>query len=595
LLFCLASLFFVSCGDNSSASKGHPLPASALISKCEPGVPGGELTLAMPERPGTFNPLLVNDSAADLVARLLFESLVTLDWATQEATPALAESWSVAPDSRTWTFKLRQGVRWSDGYPFTADDIAFTWNAVMLDPQVNRISYDIFHPNGKAFEVAKVDDFTVRVTTPEVFAPFLEFFGTVAILPRHRLEASIREHRFLTAYDTNTPPEAIIGSGPFRVKEVKAGFTLMERNPEFWVKDSKGQRLPYFERVRLVASGDPGSDVELFLTGKSDVFEKVRPEMYYRFAGVAKQAHFKLIDLGVGPDREIFWFNQNTNVNRSGEPLVNPAKLKWFRDRKFRQAVSLAIDRERIAKEAYGGRALPAFAFISTENPKWANTNIVAPPRDVARAKALLAEIGISDKTGSGIATDTAGITTLAPGQNKPVPGTPVEITLISNMENPSRAKACEIIVENLKDIGIKLFYRPLPFSATQQKIDGTFDYEAALIGLGGTAIDPESQRNVLKSSEVLHQWFPLQRTPSTDWEARIDALMDAQLRTLDFATRKKAFDEVQALLAEEMPMIFTVSPIACSAVRDNLANLRPAVMTPYRLTWNIEELYFRK
>src|SRR5262249_8250453 len=157
---------------------------SALISKCEPGVPGGEFTLALPERPGTFNPLLVNDVAADVLVRLLFAPLVSLDWATQEPTPALAESWSVAPDSRTWTFKLRQGVRWSDGYPFTADDVVFTWNAVMLDPQVNRISYEIFRLNGKAFEVAKVDDFTVRVTTPEVFAPFLEFFGTVTILPR---------------------------------------------------------------------------------------------------------------------------------------------------------------------------------------------------------------------------------------------------------------------------------------------------------------------------------------------------------------------------------------------------------------------------
>jgi peptide/nickel transport system substrate-binding protein len=559
-----------------------------LISKCEPGVPGGELTLAMPERPGTFNPLLVNDVAADVVMRLLFESLVTLDWATQEATPALAESWSVAPDSRTWTFKLRQGVRWSDGYPFTADDVVFTWNAVMLDPQVNRISYEIFHPGGKAFEVAKVDDFTVRVTTPEVFAPFLEFFGTVAILPRHRLEGAVREHRFLTAYASNSPPEAVIGSGPFRLKENGRRFPLLERNPEYWVADKKGQRLPYFDRVRFLSLGEAGaindikpSEAVLFLAGKSDVFEKVRPEMYANFRAHATDAHIKLIDMGVSADREIFWFNQNTNVDRSGKPLVNPVKLKWFRDRKFRQAVSLAIDRERIAKEAYGGRALPAFAFISTENPKWANTNIVAAPRDVARAKALLAEIGISVTNANGIATDADG--------------NALEITLISNMENPSRGKACEIIVENMKEIGIKLFYRPLPFSATQQKIDGTFDYEAALIGLGGTAIDPESQRNVLKSTEVLHQWFPLQRTPSTDWEARIDALMDAQLRTLDFATRKKAFDEVQAILAEEMPMIFTVSPIACSAVRDNLANLRPAVMTPYRVTWNIEELYFRK
>ena len=100
---------------------------------------------------------------------------------------------------------------------------------------------------------------------------------------------------------------------------------------------------------------------------------------------------------------------------------------------------------------------------------------------------------------------------------------------------------------------------------------------------------------NVLRSSEELHQWFPLQPTPSTEWEARMDTLLDAQMRTLDFAQRKKDFDEVQVILAEELPMIYTVAPFVCSAVRSNVANLRPAVLNPYHLTWNLEELYIKK
>jgi peptide/nickel transport system substrate-binding protein len=587
-VFVLALLFLVGCSDKSATPKGHPLPPAALISKCEPGVPGGELTLALPARPGTFNPLLVNDSAADFVARLLFAPLVNIDWATQEPVPALAESWSVAADSRTWTFKLRPGVRWSDGQPFTADDVVFTWNSVMLDPQLNRISYEVFHPNGQAIEVAKVDMFTVRVTTPGVFAPFLEFFGTIPILPRHRLEGSVREGRFFNAYASNSPPETVIGAGPFRLKESKPDFTLLERNPEYWVADKKGQRLPYFDRVRVLATGTNRSDRDAFLKGESDLFENVRPEMYPDFANAANYGKIKLLDLGPGAEREIFWFNQNTNVIKitGGETqmvvqLVDPVKLKWFRDKKFRQAVSLAIDRDRIAREAYDGRALPAYGFISTENPKWNNANIVPQPRDPARAKVLLAEIGIAVTNANGIATDTAG--------------NALEITLISNIENPNRQKACAIIVENLKEIGVKLDYTPLSFRAVQQAIDGTFNYEAALIGLGGASIDPESQMNVLRSTQPLHQWFPMQRTPSTDWEARIDSLMDAQARTLDFAERKKAFDEIQVILADELPMIFTVSPIACAAAKENIANLRPAVLTPYRLTWNIEELYFKK
>ena len=114
-------------------------------------------------------------------------------------------------------------------------------------------------------------------------------------------------------------------------------------------------------------------------------------------------------------------------------------------------------------------------------------------------------------------------------------------------------------------------------------------------MGLGGGGIDPASQMNVLKSSEELHQWFPLQKSPATEWEARIDTLMDEQMRTLDLAKRKQAFDEVQSILAEEMPMIYTVSPLCYAAIRENVGNVRPSVLTPYRVTWNMEELFFKK
>jgi peptide/nickel transport system substrate-binding protein len=86
-----------------------------------------------------------------------------------------------------------------------------------------------------------------------------------------------------------------------------------------------------------------------------------------------------------------------------------------------------------------------------------------------------------------------------------------------------------------------------------------------------------------------------VQKTASTDWEARIDTLMEAQMHTLDFAERKKAFDEVQAIMAEELPMIYTVSPACYAAVRGKIGNLRASSRTPFRVTWNIDELFFQK
>src|SRR5882724_1836782 len=209
----LLALFFVlaGCGKENRHPLAHPLPPSPLVSKAEIGQPGGRFVQASPAGPKTFNPLLALDGGSDAVIRLLFSSLVHFDQTTQEAGPGLAESWSVAPDQKSWTFKLRQGVRWSDGQPLTADDVAFTWNELMYNPQFNRITYGMFQIGGKNFVVTNVDPVTVRVVTPEVYAPFLEFFGSVPILPRHVLEGSVKQRRCPLAYGVLTPPDRLVG------------------------------------------------------------------------------------------------------------------------------------------------------------------------------------------------------------------------------------------------------------------------------------------------------------------------------------------------------------------------------------------------
>ena len=266
----------------------------------------------------------------------------------------------------------------------------------------------------------------------------------------------------------------------------------------------------------------------------------MRPQNYAQFKQAAAGGRFQLLELGVGAERDFLWFNQNTGTNAAGKPFVNPVRLKWFRNKKFRQAVSCAIDRDRLAREVYGGRAQPTYGFISTENPRWNNPDIPRYSFDLARARTLLAEVGIQDRNGDGMMEDADG--------------NPIEILFYSNVGNPLREKAAALIVADLKKLGINLIYLPIDYRALVERINVTFDYECALMGLGGGGGDPASQINVLRSSEELHQWFPSQKTPSTDWEARIDALMDAQMRTLDFAQRKKCFDEVQVILAEELP-----------------------------------------
>jgi peptide/nickel transport system substrate-binding protein len=578
---CLA-LTLVLAGCGRPANSVHPVPEPPFISRAEPGVAGGKITLSCAGNPKSFNPVLAIDSASDNIVRLLFSSLLRFDQRNQEPGPGLAESWSVEPDQKTWTFKLRKGLRWSNGQPLTALDVAFTWNQIMYDPQFNRMTLDVFQIGGKNFSVTNLDELTVRVVTPEVYAPFLEFFGSVAILPKHVLSQAVQRKAFLTAYGLGTPPASVIGSGPYRLKEFRPGkFALLERNPEFWMVDKAGQRLPYFEEITMAINEGPGPDSLPFLNGKTDVCEVVRPHEYGQFKEKSRDGRFRLVELGIGGERDFLWFNQNTGTNRNGSPIVNPSKLKWFRNKKFRQAVSCAIDRERLVRDIYAGRAQAAYTFISTENPKWNNPNLPRFELDPARARKLLEEIGITDRNGSGVAQDSEG--------------TSLEISFVSNIGNPAREKAAAMIQEDLRKIGIKLIYIPVPFELLRIKVDRTFDYECAMMGLGGGGIDPATQINVLRSSEALHQWFPFQASPSTDWEARLDTLMDQLMHTLDLSARKKAFDEVQMILGEEQPMIYTVSPIGYAAVRSNIANVQGLMLSPYRVTWNIEELYFTK
>lgn len=572
------------CGPASAPKPGEPqpLPDPPRVAACEPGQSGGRLALASPEAPRTFNPVFAFDNASDQVVRLLFSGLAQFDFARQEVAPGLAETWSVAPDGKTWTFKLRRGLRWSDGQPLTSADVVFTWNDVIYNPRVKAMLAPVFQVAGRGFAVSAPDAHTVVVVTPEVFAPFLEFFGTVAVLPRHVLRDAASRANFHSAYGVETPPAKLVGAGPFRLKACQPGqMTLLERNPAYWATDRAGRRLPYLDEVQIIVASEAGGVAGLFLAGNSDVCERVRGGEIAAIQPVVSQGRARLLELGPGAERDFLWFNQNTNVNRiSGVPFVAPHKLAWFRDVRFRRAVSCGLDRDRLVREVYAGRAVPSETYLGPESGRWHNPDVPRFGFDRARARQLLAEAGLQDRNGDGIAEDTAGRA--------------CEITLLINTGNPTRERVAAFLAGDLRQIGIRAVLQAVPFPALEKQINTDFEYEAVLMGLSGGGGDPASHLNVLKSDESLHQWFPNQSQPATDWEARMDALMDALMRTLDFETRKRAFDEVQVILAEQAPMIYTATPLVHAVARTHLMNLRPALLAPSPVTWNTEELWWR-
>jgi peptide/nickel transport system substrate-binding protein len=582
-----AAAILCGCGSKNESSTSPtassiPLPDPPLLAPCEAGVPGGRLVVAAVGDPKTFNPITANESSSIDIIRFLFSALVNYDMPSQTAIPGIAESWSVGADQKTWTFKMRKGLLWSDGQPLTADDVLFTFNDVVYNTNIVNVTRDGVREDEKDFVVSKLDDYTVQIVTPDIYAPLPDAIYNVYILPRHKLAQAVKENRFAAAYGIDSDPKEVVGSGPFRLKQYKSGeSTLLERNPYFWEVDKKGQRLPYLDNVIYTVVPNTKTLSLRFLHRESDVNEIVYPDEYDHYKEEEAKGRFQLLDLGVAPERIFLWFNENTNVNdKTGKPIVDPVKLKWFRNQKFRQAVSYAIDRDSIVKAIYSGRGVPNYGFETAANAKWQNTNVMKYPFNREKALALLAEIGIKDRDADGYLKDADGNT--------------IEFVFNTNVGNKVREGTALMIAEDLKKLGFKVTFQPVDFNSLIDRIDVSYDYDCILLALTGSG-DPSNGLNTMLSSGFTHQWFPRQKSPSTDWEARIDYLMNANLKTLDFSGRKKYYDEVQAILSEQVPMIYTAMPIAYTAVRSDLGNVRPTVQYYYRATWNIEELYFKK
>jgi len=560
----------------------YPLPDPPLVANCTPGVRGGKFIICELREPKTFNFLISDELSSRYIGRLMFWGLLNFDVPTQTVKPGLADFWTDSPDGKTWTFKLRKNLRWSDGAPLTADDVVFTWNDIIYNPDIPNPVRDQFIIEGKKFTVTKLDDLTIQVTTPEVYAPFLQAFGfDVPIYPKHTL-AQYANAGFPSAYGVNWTPKDIVCDGPYCLKEYKqAEYAMLERNPYFLEVDTNGTRLPYFDQIIFSIVPDYNSQSLRFLSGESDADDFIYPYEYDQFKAASANGKFDLLEPGIGLVTTFFWFNQNTNMNsRTGKPYVDPVKLKWFRDEKFRQAISYAIDRNNIIKSVEFGRAVPQYGFLTQGYQNWYAPNTKNYAFDPAKAINLLKKIGIEKRNGDDFLTDADG--------NK------IEFVFNTNIENNERNKMAILIVSDLQKIGVNAIFQPVEFNTLISKIDDTFDYDCVLLGnYSDTGSDPCGSMNILKSSGYDHYWFPRQKTPVTPWEARMDYLVDAQMQTLDLAEREKDFNEVQEILADEQPMIFTVTPFYYATIKPGIGNVRATPLSYYQVTWNAEELYY--
>lgn len=549
---------------------------AANLREREAGVRGGGLVVAQRGEPKTLNPLIAADSASREVINRMMADLIHINRDTQHTEAALAESWTVSPDGRRYIIRLRQGVRFSDGHAFDADDVIFSFQAY-LDEKVHSPQRDLLIIGGKPIAVHKRDPFTVIFDLALPYAAAERLFDGLAMLPRHLLLKSYQDRTLVQAWALNTPPAQIAGLGPFRLQMYVPGRKIvLERNPYYW-KTRDGTRLPYLDSLMFVPAGTEDAQVLRFETGETDVISRMSARNYAVLESRHSPRRYMLKDLGPGLEYNFLFYNQN---DLSGKNLPQIAAHQvWFRQLAFRQAVSSAIDREGIAKVVFQGRATPLWGNVTPGNKMWLDTNLQHPPQSLDRAKRLLASAGFSWNESGGL-RDAAGRL--------------VEFPIIASASNPERVQIATIIQDDLRKIGIHANIVSLEFRALLDRIFQSYDYDACILGLAAGDTDPNPEMNVWLSFGATHLWELTRGRRPDPWQAEIDDLMRRQMTTLQHAERKRLYDRVQQIIAEYLPVTCLVSPNVLVGAKVGLGNFKPAILDHYTL-WNVDELYWRE
>jgi peptide/nickel transport system substrate-binding protein len=511
---------------------------------------GGVLHFCLHGEPKTFNPILVDDEASENVRYLTGGVLIRLNRQTQVLEPALATSWRTSKDGGKITLQLRKGIHFSDGTPFTSEDVAYTMK-MLMDPQVHSATGDAFRSGEGAIDVQTPSANAVVITFPARVAGLEQLLDQVAILSAH------------------SPQKEMAVLGPFYVSEYKAGsYVELKRNPNYWKRDGQGHALPYLEGLHLDIQRNRDIELLRFRRGELQLINRLDSESYVR---LQKEDANVVRDAGVGLDSDHIWFNQVTTAP------VPEYKKAWFRSTQFRKAISAAINRDDICRIVFADYAKPAYGPVSPVNRFWFNTALPAPKHDPQAALSLLTQAGFR----------------FSNNELRDQYGNRVEFTLVTNSGNAVREKIAAMLQEDLSHVGIKMNVVTLDFPSLIERMTRTFDYEACLLGLVNTDLDPNGQMTVWLSYGENHQWNPGQKTPATAWEAEIDKLMRAQATALTDKKRKESFDRVQQIVYEQQPFIYLVNRDVLTAVSAGIVGAAPAILNPPAF-WNIDVLQFK-
>ncbi|HWF86068.1 MAG TPA: ABC transporter substrate-binding protein [Vicinamibacterales bacterium] len=539
----------------AAVAVGVRRPSSSQVTAAPSVAPmrGGDLVVSMRTEPASFNRLAKRDASTELVSILTQAKLVRVNRASQQVEPWLATSWTRSDDGLRYTMKLRPNVTFSDGHPFTADDVVFSF-AAAYDERTTSVLADALQANGKKLTVAAVDPLTVIVTFPAPFGPGVRILDNLPIFPKHTLQAALDAGTLASAWNLETPPAALVGLGPFVLAEYLPGQRLVfARNPRYCLQDAAGRQLPYLDRITVQIIPDQNAEMLALEAGQIDMAtDAMRPEDYAPLRRAADAGRLQLLDLGVAYDADSLWFNLKPGA------FAHDLRASWIQRDELRRAISMAVDRKRFADTVFLGAGIPVFGPETPANREWFSSDVPQTPHDPAGAKAL--------------------VDSIAAGQT-------VRFTLLTQKGRTSLERGSAVIRDELQKIGVLVDVVPLDGNALIQRFVSGAGYDAIYFRAAATDTDPALTPDFWFSFGSAHMWNIAEPTPATAWERQIDTLMAQQIASSDLQERKRLFAEVQKIFAEHQPAVYFAAPRVFVAASTRVTNLKPALIRP-QLLW---------
>jgi peptide/nickel transport system substrate-binding protein len=465
-------------------------------------------------------PVLASDGTSGDINGLVYNGLVRYD-KDLNIEGELAERWEISPDNLTLTFHLRQGVRWHDGAPFTAEDVLFTYR-LLVDPKTPTAYAERYRQVATA-EVLDAYTFRVRYHKPLATALISWAFS---VHPRHLLEGVEITKSPLASHP--------IGTGPYRFVAWQRGEKIvLEANPDYF------EGPPYIQRVLYRVIPDAST---MFLEMQSGGLDHM---------GLTPLQYARQTDTPAFRRRFRKYRYPAFAYTYLGYNLHRP----MFQDKRVRQALSYAIDKQEIIDGVLLG--LGQVASGPYKPGSWAHNSDVSLYRyDPQRARALLAEAGWQDSDGDGV---------LDRG------GKPLAFTIVTNQGNDQRVKAGEIIQRRLSEVGVKVKLRVVEWAAFLKEFINPGNFDATILGWSG-GIDPDVY-NVWHSSKT----GPGELNFIAFQNTEVDQLLEAGRRTFDQKERKRFYDRFQEILAEEQPYTFLYVPESLPVVAARFRGIEPA------------------